>query len=351
MAPKQAAKKNSSAGKGKAGGKGAKGSGTPTPDEENPVRDLKRFIDGYTRHCEKHGVTPCAAVVRKFKQEIGIWNEADKAQVLPNFPVIVSEPLDYPSVQSLMDALADYRWLHQVSFWKAKIGDDGVMVIAEFLKRDQRLRTLELLNNSISAKGCTFLGRMLTQNDTLTNLMLDHNDLGDDGIAALGEGLKWNSSVAHLSLQYCGIGPSGGEAIAKTIIRSSSVRELFLKGNAIGPTGVIAVAHAVAKSMVLQKLDLSDNAFGIDLEAIEALRDGIESNDSLVWVDLHLNSMVPAGAAMLLEVLRAKPNITEFRIYERVGEQVFKDTVDTVSEHIKALKKGKKKPKKKAKKQ
>jgi len=311
------------------------------------VKDLKRFVDTYTKLCDKMGLQPCQSVIRKFKGEIQASLDGERPE-LPNFPIIVPEPLDYPSVRALMESLHEYKYLHQLSFWKAKVGDDGLMVIAEFLATDTRLKTLELLNNSIGVRGCTHLGKVLTQNDTLVNLILDHNDIGDEGVAVLGDGLKWNSTVSYLSLQYCNIGAPGGEAIAKYIIRSSSVKELYLKGNCIGPQGVIAIAQSIAKNMVLTKLDLSDNTFGIDIEALETLRDGIESNESLTWIDLHLNSMVPAGATMLLEVLKTKPNILEFRIYERSSEQLFKEVIDTLNLNVKAAKKkGGKKGKKK----
>lgn len=327
--------------------KAGKNKAAPGLAEEDPVKDLKKFIDAYNKLCDKMNLLACQSVVKKFKTEIQAFNDGER-EGLPNFPVIIPEPLDYPSVRALMDSLHDYRWLHQLSFWKAKVGDDGLMVIAEFLQKDTRLKTLELLNNSIGVRGCGHLGKVLTQNDTLVNLILDHNDIGDEGVAVLGDGLKWNSTVSYLSMQYCNIGAAGGEAIAKYIIRSSSVKELYLKGNCIGPQGVVAIAQSIAKNMVLTKLDLSDNTFGIDIEALETLRDGIESNESLTWIDLHLNSMVPAGAAMLLEVLKAKPNILEFRIYERSSEQLFKDVIDTLNANAKAAKKkGGKKGKKK----
>ena len=43
--------------------------------------------------------------------------------------IIVPEPMDYAAVRIMTDCLHEYRWLHQLSFWKAKVGDDGLMVI------------------------------------------------------------------------------------------------------------------------------------------------------------------------------------------------------------------------------
>jgi Ran GTPase-activating protein (RanGAP) involved in mRNA processing and transport len=224
-------------------------------------------------------------------------------------------------------------------------------VVADFLKvykppNDRNpfgVEILELPDNDITEKGALYLGRVLTHNETVKTLNLDFNPIGDEGAAALGDGLKWNSTLERLSLKYCNIGPIGGECVGKLIVRSSSVRELFLRGNQIGPHGVIHVSRALSKNAYLVKLDLADTGFGIDLEAIETLRDGIESNDSLETVDLSMNSMVPTGVQLLLEMLKAKPKLTQFDISERMSEAVFKDVLDTIANNVKLMKKKKKK--------
>ena len=131
----------------------------------------------------------------------------------------------------------------------------------------------------------------------------------------------------------------------RNIVRASSVQELFLKGNSLGAKGVKGISQALAKNMTLTHLDLSDNCFGIHLEAIEAIRDGLESNDSLTSVDLNLNSMVPAGTTMLLEVLRTKPKIEVFSIYERVQDDLYEQILAEAKSHADKKKKGGKKGK------
>jgi len=95
----------------------------------------------------------------------------------------------------------------------------------------------------------------------------------------------------------------------------------------------------------LEELDLADTSFGIDLEAIEALRDGIEGNESLTAVDLNFNSLVPAGVQLLLEMLKPKHKITKFVLFERISEVVFKEVIDTLQNNQKMMKKKKKKGK------
>eukprot|EP00759_Apiculatamorpha_spiralis_P012131 PhF_6_TR19213/c0_g1_i1/m.28245 len=309
--------------------------------------DLKKFIDTYPKNAGKYTVEVNTGLLNRFKSELNDVKEGTQMNV-PTFPVILTESLSYDQVRALTSSLEVYPWLRQLSLWRCNIGDDGAMLIADFLKTRFKVvpeknpwgvEVLELTENHIGPKGAGFIGRMMTQNETLKVLNLDFNPIGDEGAQQLGDGLKWNSTLEKLSLHYCGIGPAGGEAIGMFVVRSSSVKDLQLRGNPLGPHGVMHISHALAKNAYLTKLDLADTSFGIDLEAVEALRDGMESNDTLESVDLHLNSIVPAGVSMLVEVIRAKPKIVKFEVYERIGEAVFKEVLQAVQANQKAAKK------------
>lgn len=309
--------------------------------------DLKKLLDSLAR--VKIAMDPIAPFVKKAKAELQGIKDGEILET-PAFPLFVTEPMGFEVVRTLFTHLAVYPWLRQISLFHCRIGDDGAMVIADFLKRYRPhaernpfgIEVLELPENDIGPRGAGYLGRVLTQNETVKTLNLDFNPLGDEGAANLGDGLKWNSTLEKLSMKYCSLGPIGGECVGKFIIRSSSVRELYLRGNQIGPHGVVQISRSLAKNAYLTKIDLADTGFGVDLEAIESLRDGLESNDSLESVDLNLNSMVPTGVQLLLEVLKTKPRLVQFEVFERIGEAVFRDVLDTVTNNAKLMKKKKK---------
>ena len=320
--------------------------------------DLKRFTDGIAKlKCPLDAVQPFLRRIKTEQQGIKDGEVFD----LPDFPLVIGgddeKPLRFETLRPFFGVLAGYPWLRRISLLHTRIGDDGVMVIAEYLQQytphPERnpfgIEVLELPDNGITPRGAGYLGRVLTQNESLKKLNLDFNDLGDEGAVLLGDGCKWNSTLESLSLQYCNMGERGGEAVAKFIVRASSVKELSLRGNPLKPVGVTQIARSLAKNAYLVKLDLADTSFGIDLETVEALRDGLEGNDSLESVDLNLNSIVPAGVQLLVEMLKAKPKLTQFIVYERISEVVFRDMLDTVAANVKLMKKKKKKGKGKAK--
>jgi hypothetical protein len=342
----------------KPGGKDAKAAKPKTNDalDFHADVDLKRLLDNAAKAAVKTpGMEPLHPFLRKAKGELQAIRDYEQFDI-PNIPLFVFEPMAYDAIRVTLLAVDSFPWLRHLSLYHTRIGDDGAMAVADFLKRyspnpDRNpfgIETLELPENDIGPRGAGYLGRVLTQNETVKTLNLDFNPLGDDGAGLLGDGLKWNSTLETLSMQHCGVGPEGGEMVAKYVVRSSSVKELSLRGNPLGPHGVTMIARSLAKNAYLVKLDLADTSFGIDLETIEALRDGIEGNESLEAVDLNYNSLVPAGIQLLLEMLKTKMKLQQFIVYERIGETLFFDMMDSVNVNIKAMKKKKKKGKGKA---
>jgi hypothetical protein len=311
--------------------------------------DLKLFYENCSKIVAKLGpnsLDTVSAFVKRARAEFVAIRDNEQLDP-PNFPLYVIEPMPYESLRAFFGALETYPWLRVISLHNAQIGDDGAMVIAEFIQGYQptpdrnpwAIETLELPMCRITAKGASYLGNILAQNETVKSLVLDFNPLGDLGAAALGDGIKWNASLQKVSMQYCDIGPQGGEAVSKFFVRSSSVAELSLRGNPLGPSGVTAIGRSLAKNAYLTKLDLADTCFGIDIEAVEALRDGIEGNETLEHIDIDMNSIVPAGVQLLLETLKMKPKIVNFVVYERIGEAVYRDILDTVAANQKLAKK------------
>jgi hypothetical protein len=333
--------------KGKGDGKVAKPK-TNLANDFHVDQDLKRLLDATSKL--KCPLEPVQPFLKKCKAELQLVKDLEQFD-LPNFPLMVYEPMQYDTCRGFFSALQGYPWLRQLSLLHCGIGDDGVMVIGEFLKQyvphpeknPFGIEVLELPENNIGPRGAGYLGKILTQNESLKVLNLDFNDLGDAGATLLGEGAKWNSTLEKLSLQYCAIGEAGAVDVAKYIVRSSSIKDLSLRGNPLKPKGVTAIARSLAKNAYLVKLDLADTSFGIDLETIEALRDGIEGNDSLEHVDLNMNSLVPAGVQLLLEMLKTKPKLQQFLVYERISDVVFRDVLDALAANVKAMKKKKKK--------
>ncbi|KAF9342284.1 hypothetical protein BGX26_007871, partial [Mortierella sp. AD094] len=95
----------------------------------------------------------------------------------------------------------------------ARIGRKELGILAETLKTNSTLTTLNLGGNSIGPNGAKALSEALKTNSTLTTLNLGGNLIEPNGAKALSEALKTNSTLTTLDLRYNLIGPDGAKAL------------------------------------------------------------------------------------------------------------------------------------------
>ncbi len=79
------------------------------------------------------------------------------------------------------------------------ISDGGAQAIADVLKTNNTLTTLNLGWNSISGEGAQAIARSFKKNSTLTNLNLRNiSSISDEGAQAIVEALKPNKTLRKL---------------------------------------------------------------------------------------------------------------------------------------------------------
>ncbi|KAG0341474.1 hypothetical protein BG000_008974, partial [Podila horticola] len=87
--------------------------------------------------------------------------------------------------QALAEALKINLTLTTLNFWNNSIGDNGARALAKALKTNSTLTTLNLAGNSIGDIGALELSEALRTNSTLTTLELQNNPIGDGGARLL----------------------------------------------------------------------------------------------------------------------------------------------------------------------
>jgi len=95
------------------------------------------------------------------------------------------------------------------------IGGKEFVILAEALKTNSTLTTLDLYGHSIRNARAKALAEALKTNSALTTLNLQENLIGSDGAKALAEALKTNSALTTLDLRCNSIGDDGAKALSK----------------------------------------------------------------------------------------------------------------------------------------
>lgn len=82
------------------------------------------------------------------------------------------------------------------------IGPKGFLAVADFLKRNDTLRLLDLSSNAAGAKGIISVADALKYNSCLAHIDLTCNEMGQEGKKALGEALVHNVGLVTMRCIY-----------------------------------------------------------------------------------------------------------------------------------------------------
>ncbi len=252
------------------------------------------------------GAQAIADFIRSGHSHIDVWyiggNEIDAHGLAP----ICESLYEHPHVQSLWlkrnplgptsgvllaQLLRRNDRLHTLDLVNTGLLDAGLRVLAEALADNQGLRHLYIGTNGLGPESARALADALHESDRLESLFISCNRLGDEGAAIIADALRTNRTLRRLSLASNRMGPAGAEALADALSsEDSGLRFLGLGwtrataavgelGNRIGNEGAIALARMLRRNRSLRALDVSHNR--IAQAGIDAISEALDENDSL----------------------------------------------------------------------
>eukprot|EP00808_Paulinella_micropora_P020612 g55448.t1 len=156
----------------------------------------------------------------------------------------------------LTDFVAKYD-RKELSFSRKSLGDSAACAVAEGLKVNKTLTSLDLENNEIGDAGAQEMGEALRVNTCLATLILYGNDIGDAGATAIAKALQ-GTNLQELVLQSSKIAHhSYFQELLVWISKHQHLRRLRL--NAIGLTDDDLSVLVSSDLTFLEELDLRSN--------------------------------------------------------------------------------------------
>ena len=141
-----------------------------------------------------------------------------------------------------------------------RVGDGGAKLLAEGLRTNRTVTTVDLSDCHIGDEGLGYLCEALKVNKTLHTLLLGLNpDISHVGAAKLGEALHHNKTLRAVSLYRCNIGDEGAAHLAQALEHNSTLESLTLFNNNIGNDGGQKLLDSMNQNDMLQKLELRCN--------------------------------------------------------------------------------------------
>ncbi|CAK9100088.1 LRR and CARD domains-containing protein 3) (Nucleotide-binding oligomerization domain protein 3) [Durusdinium trenchii] len=243
---------------------------------------------------------------------------ADTGTVILAEAIKVNHTVSHVALRSSLGRRSGER----VASLRNLIAKRGATALAEALRSNETLESLDMNSNEIGERGAEELAEALRVNKTLDTLDLGNNQqlgekrimrLGPKGLVPLAELLRRNRnrSLRHLALGNNNIGPDAIVFLAGVLKKNHTLVDLSLNVNDVGDKGAEALGEALSSNSCLQRLDLSNN--GIKAAGPSG---AAELNNScgavlvlfgLAQLIMELNPIGVAGATVLMEVLRVHP--------------------------------------------
>ncbi|KFH68943.1 hypothetical protein, variant [Podila verticillata NRRL 6337] len=230
----------------------------------------------------------------------------------------------------LAEALKNNSTLTTLDLRGNSIGDNGAQALSETLKTNSTLTTLDLRGNSIGDNGAQALSKTLKTNSTLTILDLQENSIGDSGAQALAEALKINSTLSTLHFKRNSIGDNGAQALSEALKTNSTLTTLNLWCNLIGPYGARMLSEALKTNSTLCTLDLQENS--IRDNGAQELSEALKANLTLTTLHLSYNAIRDNGAQALAEALKTNSTLTTL---ELTGNSIGDNGAQALAEALK----------------
>ncbi|KAF8879272.1 hypothetical protein BD779DRAFT_1552376 [Infundibulicybe gibba] len=179
------------------------------------------------------------------------------------------------------------------------------------LPRLGALRTLDLKGNDLRS-GISYLAQVLKRNRTLKVLNLGENKLDVQCLVSIAEALKYNSSLETLDLSKnpcSGPGLEGIQSLRTAFTLNTALKRLFLSSTSMNSAGAIALAEFLPESTSLLHLDLTLN--NLDIAGVMALSSGLKANHTMRCLDLNIPPGDEKFARMCRDILNSCVRNTE----------------------------------------
>lgn len=231
-------------------------------------------------------------------------------------------------LQSIISAMnQNDPYLTEINLEEQKIGDSGVQVFAQALKKNHVVKKINLEANGIGVSGAQALAEALKTNYTVIEVNLRINRIGDSGAKAIAEMLLENRTIIGLRLSANGIGDEGVSALAKALLINRTIIWINLKMNRIGSAGAKKLAEGLTGTHTLTEIYLARNKIGD--EGVQALAGAVRGNRTIAEIDLEDNGIDSLGAKALTNTLETNYTVTRMALQDCSIHEDLKGAVDS----------------------
>ena len=162
-----------------------------------------------------------------------------------------------PTLTEMLQRNKTLKTLRLHSVTEDGVSDTAAFFIAEGLKMNTALKTLDLRYCSIHSSGAEDLSRAVVLNVVMEELNIGYNAIGDEGVAHLSEALKQNKTLKVLNVSSCKMTDNGVASLADALLINNTLKELHIDSNWFGDKGIALLSKYIKQNKMLKYLGIS----------------------------------------------------------------------------------------------
>eukprot|EP00792_Barthelona_sp_PAP020_P004914 TRINITY_DN2407_c0_g1_i1.p1 TRINITY_DN2407_c0_g1~~TRINITY_DN2407_c0_g1_i1.p1 ORF type:complete len:797 (+),score=207.79 TRINITY_DN2407_c0_g1_i1:470-2860(+) len=231
------------------------------------------------------------------------------------------------SARVLTDILANplfIRRYHMLDLFGNKLKDDGVIILAPFI-RQSKIAAVDLRANEIGSKGYKYFFETIKGSSHLCFIDLsghsglNRNHLGRNGAVALSKFMEESPVLQYLNLDGNGISEEGSFALGSGIGNCPSLVSCNLTSNNLGMKGIQSFVNGLIQTKIelsLETLNLSRNRIGSS--GLQILSQILPKLQSLKNLNLRSNDIKSSVSLNAFCRSFIKTNITTLDFSENI---------------------------------
>lgn len=195
-----------------------------------------------------------------------------------------------------------------------KVGTAGAYAIAEKLKENNSLLSLNLSFNSLR-QGFASLAQVVATNHTLEKLDIAYNKIRPEDFEDLGRMIQFNKSITKLDLSRNSVGIAGAQVISNALqMNPATLRKLNICYSVLHAEGARWIARGLRDHVGLTYLEMSRNS--IDDAGAVAVAKMLQKNATLTFINLKHNQVKREGAKAIAASLHLNKTLKTLMMSE-----------------------------------
>lgn len=168
-----------------------------------------------------------------------------------------------PGLRVLCKALATCKTFNNVSLSQADLDDEDAIAIANLIKANPNIHSVDLSLNNIGPQGFRELCRVLMESDNEKS-NLSHFDISgnpivtiDDksGLIAFRDMMKSNKTLRTICLIKCSIEEDDGDIIIQGLEENKTLLGIELQGTGVSTQTKIHISHYISRNKELNSIE------------------------------------------------------------------------------------------------